>query len=338
MKNFGRLAAVAAAAGAAFTAALAGLPAAHAHPSGLPQLRDRAGLVWQDATAALVWDVHESIVIGVLLLALLYGLAVTRWRVKYGWSDRPAETWQVALFYGNCGLLYVTLDGVLHHLADELFFSAHMLQHMLLQLIWAPLLVFSVPDWLWRALLRPRVLGRIGGFLSRPIVAFLAFNGFMWGWHYPAMYELALRNHPWHILQHLCFMTSAVLLWWVLIAPLPELRASYARRMIFIFANMLAMKALGLSLALSDHVIYPFYSENVRALGLDPLSDQQLGAMLMWMPGGGFLWFGMARIWWQWLRSGTPQKGLTGIASIDAARARAHGKPAAAPGPAPEAA
>jgi putative membrane protein len=295
-----------------------------AHPSGLPQLRERAVTIWGGIDAALVWDFHESIVIGVLALALLYGLAITRWRTRLGGPDATVESWRVWLYYGNCLLLYLTLDGVLHHLADELFFSAHMLQHMVLQLLWAPFLVLAVPPWLWRALAKP--MPRLARFLTRPMVAFLAFNGVMWGWHWPACYETALRIHAWHIVQHLTFMSSAVMLWFVLIAPLDELRASYARRMVFILSNMLAMKALGLTLALSEHVLYPFYQERVRILGFDPLSDQQLGAMLMWMPGGGFLWFGMARIWWQWVRTGTPDKGLTGIPALDAARARRRGE------------
>jgi cytochrome c oxidase assembly factor CtaG len=84
---------------------------------------------------------------------------------------------------------------------------------------------------------------------------------------------------------------------------------------------MLGMKTLGLIISLWNSVIYDFYARQPRAWGLDVMSDQQTGGMLMWMPGGGLMWFGMGRVFWQWVHKGTPKKGLTGIASIDQARA-----------------
>lgn len=289
-----------------------------AHPSGLPALRERAGVAFDNAGTWIVWDFHESIVIGTLLLGIGYWLGITRWRVQAKLSETPAPRWQIALFYANLAVLYLSLDGPLHHLADELLFSAHMLQHMLLQLLWAPLLILAVPEWLWRGLYQLPGVRPWARWASRPFVAFFLFNGVIFGWHVPQMYDLALRVHGFHILQHLMFMSTAVVLWFVVIAPLPELRGEFARRMIFVMANMLAMKVLGLTISLADDVLYPFYASQPRAWGMDVLSDQQLGGLLMWMPGGGILWFGLGRVFWQWVRKGTPERGRTGIPEIDA--------------------
>ena len=298
------------------------LPArAFAHPSGLPTLREHAEFVLDDAHSWIIWEVHESLVIGTLLAIALYTWAIGPGRVKYGWSDTPASPKQRGLFYATMTLMYFTLDGPLHHLADELLFSAHMAQHMILQLIWAPLIVLAIPPWLWRAMLRPKPIHALATFFSRPMTAFITYNAIVFGWHIPQMYNLALTTHNFHIVQHLLFMSSAVLMWWVMIAPLDEFRASYQKRMVFILANMLAMKVLGLIISLSDEVLYTFSLSQPRAWGLDALGDQQLGGMLMWLPGGGLLWAGLGRVWWQWVRSGTPEKGKTGIASIDNARA-----------------
>lgn len=296
---------------------------AHAHPSGLPALRERADFMLDNAHSWIVWEVHPSLAIGTLLLVALYTWAVGPGRRKYAWSEQPASPRQRGLFYGTMLLMYLTLDGPLHHLADELLFSAHMLQHMILQLVWAPLLVISVPNWLWRAMLRPRFMRALANFFTRPMTAFVTYNLVVFGWHIPAMYNLALTQHNFHILQHLMFMSTAVLMWWVMIAPLDEFRPTYAKRMVFVLANMLAMKLLGLIISLSDEVLYTFYLSQPRAWGLDALGDQQLGGMLMWLPGGGLLWAGLGRVWWQWVRSGTPDKGTTGIPAIDAARAKA---------------
>ena len=292
-----------------------------AHPSGMPQLKERADFVLDNAHTWMIWDVHESLVIGSLTLLVLFAWAIGPGRRKYGWSDVPATPRQRGLFLGTTTLMYFTLDGPLHHLADDLLFSAHMLQHMILQLLWAPLLVVAVPPWLWRAMLRPAPVAALARFFSRPMVAFVTYNAIVFGWHIPGMYNLALTTHGFHIVQHLMFMSSAVLMWWVMIAPLDEYRATYAHRMVFVLANMLAMKTLGLIISLSDDVLYTFYLSQPRAWGIDALGDQQLGGMLMWLPGGGLLWAGLGRVWWQWVKTGTPDRGKTGIASIDNARA-----------------
>jgi len=304
-----------------FTALCLILPApAYSHPSGLPQLRDRAGLALSEAGTWLVWDFHPSILIGILVAIALYFLAVTRFREQLGGSDTPAPSLgQHALFLATMTLQYFTLDGPLHHLADDLLFSAHMAQHLILQLVWAPLLVISLPVWLWRAIIRP--VQPLARWATRPLVAFLLFNFVVYGWHLPAMYNLALTTHGFHILQHVMFMSTAVLSWWVVLAPLPELRASFPKRAAYILLSMVAMKVLGILISLSDHVLYTFYLGQPRAWGMDALSDQELGGLLMWLPGGIVLWIGLGRLFWMWVRSGTPQNGMTGVASIDAARA-----------------
>lgn len=294
------------------------------HPSGLPVLKERVDLLWSDAGTWLLWDFHESIVIGCVVLGLLYGLAVTVWRAPLGMTPKTPEEKstlhsQIALFYGNLGILYLSLDGPLHHLADELLFSAHMLQHMLLQLLWAPLLVVSVPRALWRAIVRPVL--PLARWATRPTVAFLLFNGVVFGWHIPQLYNVALTIHAWHIVQHLMFMSTAVIMWFVVIAPLPELSSTYAKRMTFVLVNMLSMKLLGVIISLADDVLYTFYLSQPRAWGIDAMSDQQLGGMLMWLPGGGVLWAGLGRIFWQWVRTGTPPRGQSGIPELDRARA-----------------
>lgn len=300
---------------ASWTTALPAL----AHPGNL--IQGRANLELVSGWDWLVWEVHESIVIGVVAFGAWYAWAIGPRRRSAGLSEKPAESWQIQLFYGSLVVLYLSLDGPLHHLADELLFSAHMLQHMLLQLVWAPLMILAIPEWLWRDLHHLPGMKQFAAFVTRPLVAFLLFNGATWGWHIPAAYNLALEYHPAHIVEHLTFMATSVVFWFVAIAPLPELRLSYPRRMLFIFTNMFGMKTLGLIISLWNTVIYDYYARQPRAWGLDVMSDQQTGGMLMWMPGGGLMWFGLGRVFWQWVHKGTPQKGMTGIASIDNARA-----------------
>lgn len=292
--------------------------AAWAHPGNLIQGRVTPNLT--PAGAWFFWDFHESIAIGTALLAAAYTWAIRRWHAQRGLSGVAATGAQQGCFYGSLVVMYLSLDGPLHHLADELLFSAHMLQHMLLQLVWAPLLILGVPFWLWQALVELPGAGAFARFISRPWPAFWAFQAAMWLWHLPRLYNLALEVHAWHIVEHLCFMLTAVVFWFVVIAPLPQLARSLPKRMAFIFLNMTAMKTLGLILTMSSVIIYPFYIAAPRVFGIDVLSDQQVGGMIMWMPGGGLMWFGVGRVFWLWVNRATPQRGLTGIAHLDQAR------------------
>jgi len=292
---------------------------ARAHPGSLIQARGAPNL-----TAAgdwFVWDFHESILVGTLALAAAWLWATGPWRQRRGRGEpapTPTERWCTL---GGLFVLYFSLDGPLHHLSDELLFSAHMLQHMLLQLVWAPLFVLGVPAWLWRAIAELPGAGALSRWLTRPWIGCGLFQAAMWLWHWPPLYDLALQDHRWHIVEHLCFMVTAVVFWFIVVAPIKALARSLAKRMVFIALNMTVMKALGLILSLSSGVIYSFYLSAPRTFGLDPLSDQQVGGMIMWMPGGGLMWLGLGRVFWLWVHRGTPARGLTGVASIDRARA-----------------
>ena len=292
-----------------------------AHPSGLPALRRRADYFVATSDDWLFWDFHPSIVIGILAMTALYTLGITRWRKRYGWADE-IDKGRAALFYSSMVLLWFTLDGPLHHLSDELLFSAHMIQHLVLQLVWAGMFVLSMPGWLLRPLVKNPRVRRLAVWLTRPTQAFILYNAVTWVWHFPAMYNLALEAHEFHIMEHLLFMSTAVIFYWPLLSPLEEVpRPTHGPLLLYVFANMAAMKSLGVFISMQNEVIYTYYLKAPRVWGLTAISDQQIGGMLMWLPGGLILWGGLGYVFFQWAMKGTPARGTTDIAHIDAARA-----------------
>src|SRR6267378_872507 len=146
------------------------------------------------------WAVHPSVAAGLVLLGGLY---------VYLGGLRSARR-HVASFAGALAVLFVALNGPLHNLSDTYLFSAHMAQHLVLTLVVRPLL-------------RPRWVMALGRVVTRPLVAAIVFTGPIVIWHVPALYEAALRNHNLHIVQHLIFLTTAVLMWWPVLSPVPEL-------------------------------------------------------------------------------------------------------------------
>jgi putative membrane protein len=237
------------------------------------------------------WDLHPSVVVGLALLGGLY--------VYLGGLRSPRR--QVASFGGALVLLFLALNGPLHNLSDIYLFSAHMGQHLLLTLVFPPLLLYGTPAQVIRPLLRPHWVMAVARLVTRPLVAALVFTGPIVIWHVPSLYEAALRHHNLHILQHLVFLTTAVIMWWPVLSPVPELpRIPHLLQMLYLFLLGIPMSVTGALITLSDSVLYPFYAAAPRVAGLTPLADQQIGGLLMWVLGGLMLWIVMSVVWFRY--------------------------------------
>lgn len=255
-----------------------------------------------DAWKAL--DLHLSVLLGTLAFTALYLVAVTTWRRRYGWSDKPVEAWRVFCFALGQVFLLLALNGPVHHLSDYYLFSAHMVQHLMLTLLWAPLTVVALPPWLVEAALHVRGVKPVSDFLGRLPVKFFLYHGVLYFWHIPTMYDAALAYHPVHIAEHLSFMATSVIALVGLLCSAPSLpRPAPLLQMLYLFLMTLPMKLLGAILSLSDTVIYRGYDAAPRIWGLDPMTDQGWGGLLMWAPGGLALWASMIYVFARWVES-----------------------------------
>src|SRR5438270_1303621 len=132
--------------------------------------------------ARLSWTtytVHWSTVIGLGALGGVYAWLTT------SEVSRPAGRSKPALFTSALVLMFVSLNGWLHDLSDSYLFSAHMVQHLLLALGVAPLLIMGTPGWMLRPPLRVRAVAAFARAVTRPIAAFAIFNVVLIGWHLP---------------------------------------------------------------------------------------------------------------------------------------------------------
>ena len=176
-------------------------------------------------------------------------------------------------------------------------FSAHMAQHELLMLIGAPLMIVGRPilPWLWAlpASLRPvaaagmqgRSVSSLWRWLTLPALAWAVHGAVVWIWHAPVLYEAALHSEAVHAFQHATFVGTAVLFWWGLIYGRYG-RAAYGASALFVFVTMVHTGALGALLTFSNSSYYPLYRERAAAAGMDPIADQQLAGLYMWIPSG----------------------------------------------------
>jgi putative membrane protein len=214
-------------------------------------------------------------------------------------------------FVGGLVLLFLILNGPLHDLSDFYLFSGHMVQHLIMELIVPPLLLAGTPGWMLRPALQWPVVGWLARRVTTPIMAFSIFNVTLAVWHIPALYNLALMHHNVHILQHLTFLVASVLMWWPFMSSLPELpRLSYPGQMLYCFLMTLPMSVVAVYITMADTVLYPLYASSPRLWGLSPKMDQQIGGLIMWIPGGLFFYGIMTVVFFRWQRQGNASDGV----------------------------
>jgi putative membrane protein len=250
----------------------------------------------------LDWGLHPSVLLGTGLLGALYFYGIGPWRRRRGLP--PVPRWKVVSFCGSLLVLLGALNGPLHDLSDYYLFSVHMVQHLLLTLVFPPLLLLGTPGWLLEPLLRRAAVRRIARVLTHPLVAAAIYSLTIATWHLAPYYELMMRDHDVHIVTHLMFMATATLLWWPVMSPVPELlpRLPYGLAMLYLFLIGIPMQIVAAMITLSDSVLYPWYAAAPRTWGLSPLDDQQLGGLLMWVPGNLYLFLAIGVVFFVWAR------------------------------------
>jgi putative membrane protein len=211
-----------------------------------------------------------------LLASLLLSLALyVRGMVVY-----PIARWRKLCFVAGITVLFIALVSPLEAMSTALF-SAHMVQHLLLILVVAPLLTVSRPlAPVLRAL--PRAMQKsIGNLIQKPALQQFnsSLNVFMLNlaalafWHLPTFYEAAFTSDGIHALEHASFLLAAAL-------------KNYGARILLVFAVMMTSGLLGALMSFASTPWYSHHADYVGAWGLSLLEDQQLAGMFMWIPPG----------------------------------------------------
>jgi putative membrane protein len=225
------------------------------------------------------WHLDPLIVAGLVATVTAYAL-VTRGR---GFGRRDAS------FYAAMVVLALALLSPVDTVASILF-SVHMVQHLLLMLVVAPLIAYARP---WEIAFKP---GPLKGEAAAVVVANVVG---LWAWHLPAPYEAALRNDLLHGLEHGTFLVIGVILWKLAFDAPRQLRFGSAIAAFFVTA--LQSAALGAVLFLAAAPLYDVHVEPAYRWGIEPLHDQQLAGALMWVPPGFAYLATMIVLVWRWM-------------------------------------
>ena len=232
------------------------------------------------------------LIIAIMLGAFLYakGIAALWRKAGVGRGIRGGQSVSFALGWAAlAGSLLSPIDAW-----AERSFAVHMVQHELLMVVAAPLIVLGRPleAWTWAlsgparrffsAAAKTAVLRTIGYVTTLSLGAWVLHALALWLWHLPILFRAALLNPVVHILQHGCFFGSALAYWWSVVGG--RARNPTGTSIASLFTTMLHTSALG---ALLTFAPSPWYvTVDARVFGLSALEDQQLGGLIMWVPGG----------------------------------------------------
>lgn len=236
---------------------------------------------------ATSWSVPLTLAIAAALL--LHGLG---WRRLRDVFPELASRGRLAAFVAGMIALWTVTGSPLSTL-DHVLLTFHMVQHLLLMTLAAPLILlgrpamalsFAMPPVVCAAsqsFLRSAAVRRIGPAVTHPVPCWLAGTAVVLAWHVPALHELGMRT-PWHAIQHATFLFGGILFWWPIIHARRSDGFAGGHAVLYLFLATMPCDALSAFLAFCGRVVYASHSSGQAVSGLSPLQDQELAGALMW--------------------------------------------------------
>ena len=262
---------------------LAGAPTVYAH----------RGL--EDGQSVLsAWNTNPLPTLLLLFAAYLYITGLGRWERP----SHPVNGWQRASFFAGLLTIFVALQSPIDTLSQHML-SFHQTQHILIRMV-GPLLLLlgapltpmlrGLPPWALHGVVRPVVKNHIAREayfrLTNPVVTTVLFLAILYLWQVPGPHDLALRNGLVHELMHITMLGSGLLFYWLVIDPKPHRsRLHYGLRVLYLGLIIIPNTFLGVAITFASDLIYTGYAAVEQPFNIDLMTDQQLGGLLLWVPG-----------------------------------------------------
>jgi putative copper resistance protein D len=261
-------------------------------------------------TLLLAWSFEPLPTIGIAVAVGWWLWAVRRVNAAHP-RNRVRGRRTVAFLAGMLALACALVSGIERY--DTALFSIHMVQHVLLMLVAAPLLALAAPITLVlrlsssdtrRRWLLPVLHSRVVRFMAHPVTAWIMFAAMMWAVHFSPLFDRSLEDAIVHDIEHVLFLTGALFFWWPAVAldPAPW-RMSHPARIGYLFTQMTQNTFLAVVILNATSVLYPHYATVVRPWGMAALEDQRLAAGIMWIAGDAVFLAAILGVVVGWMRA-----------------------------------
>ena len=255
------------------------------------------------------WELDPLFLIPAALVSWLYIAGVQRVNRLHPRSPYPRR--RIAYFFAGMGAMVLALASPIARYDTDLF-AVHMVQHMLIIMVAAPLLLLGTPITLALRAATPRVRrevmlpilhSRVVKAVSFPVLAWGLLALAMWITHYSPLFNVALENLWWHRLEHTIYIVIALLFWWPVVSAEPSpWRFNHPVRMLYVFLQMPQNSFLGVSVYGAERIIFPHYATVTRTWGPSPATDQAYAGVIMWVCGDMAFLISLAVIAYSWVK------------------------------------
>lgn len=269
------------------------------------------GRVWWQ-----VWRLDPTFLIPVALLTWWYLRGLREWPDR----SRPHPHWRTGMFLVGIALLVLVQESPLDRLAAH-HLTFHMVQHEIVMMLAVPAMLLGapatpvlrgMPRWLRQGLVNPVAGSQVGRGVYRgltsPGAAALVFVGTVWAWHLvPGWYDAALRQPSLHVFQHASFGFAATLFWWnVIEAPPHRPRLEAMPRVLYLVIVGALKDGAAAFVVFASLPLYQEYGHVARIVtAWTPLRDQQIGGLMMWVPGTVIMLGAAGAIFLGWFQAGS---------------------------------
>jgi putative membrane protein len=248
------------------------------------------------------WQPHPEVWVLVGGIFLLGGYATRVIGPKVVPAGTPVVTRrQKGWFALALGLLWIAGDWPLHDIGEQYLYSAHMIQHLLISFVVAPLFLLATPEWLARLVILDN--GFVSTWirrLARPIPAAVLFNALTVFLHWQGAVTRSVESAPFHYTMHVLLFSTALLMWVPVAGPLPELRLSLPAQMIYLFLQSVIPTIPGGWLTFAENPVYKVYDRPDRLWDISVITDQQSAGAIMKICGGFYLWVLITILFFRW--------------------------------------
>jgi putative copper resistance protein D len=238
------------------------------------------------------WTFEPAVLLPLLVAALGWIWVVRRIDRRHPANPVPRRR-SIAFLGGLAVIAFALMSGIDAY--DTTLFSIHMVQHLLLTLVAAPMIALGAPITtllrvatpnVRRTVILPILHSRLVKIVSFPVVAWLIFAGVMWGTHFSPIFDRSLEDPLVHDLEHALYLGAALLFWWPAVGLDPSpWRMPHPVRAMYVFLQMPQNTFLAVTILNSTVALYPHYATSIRSWGPTVLQDQQIAGALMWLCG-----------------------------------------------------
>jgi cytochrome c oxidase assembly factor CtaG len=257
---------------------------------------------WDGTFWLTAWSWETGTIIGIAVVIIVYFAITFPLSKRFTHSDPPNSS-QILWFSLGIFAAILALISPINIASKEYLFSAHMIQHIMITLVMAPLLLAGTPSWLISDVMHLNWIKRFTKIITNPIPAFFLYFLSLSFWHLPSVHTAMMGNEAMHVAQTLSFIVTGLLFWWPVVIAVPELQIlSDPLKMLYLFLAVIPCTVLGVVIIFAPTVMASSYSMAARITPLDPMTDQQVAGILMAVPSMFILLGTMLTVYYRWYK------------------------------------